>query len=114
MTEKTKFNDHKLMENFLNNVIEEVGSEDYYDLKALEYEIEEHNGVKFKVVTSHGGEGQGDSCGFILKVTEGEQSALVRIEGYYNSYDGSNYEDATVEIVEPRQVEVTQYFKVKF
>lgn len=104
MTEKTKFNDSNLMETYLKSIMDG-------DLSEPPYKID---GVDLETVKEWGGEGKGDSIGYILKVTEGEQSVHVRVEGRYNSYNGSDFSYAYVALVEPKEVTVVQYFPIEF
>ncbi len=108
MTEKTKFNDSKTMNEFLLEI--SAGN-----LESFNYKPEKMTpqGINLELVTSYGGEGEGDLIGYVLKVTEGSESVHVRVEGSYDSYNGSEWEYANVHLVEPRQVEVTQYFPIK-
>lgn len=63
-------------------------------------------GTKVTMVDSFGGEGQGDSCGFVFKVKD----QLFRADGSYSSWDGFNWEDVTLSEVFHRQILVDKYF----
>lgn len=70
--------------------------------------------LTFKQEESFGGEGQGDSCHEVYLVTDTKtgDSAFIKFEGYYNSYDGSSYEDE-FELVEPYMKQIRDWKKVK-
>ena len=56
---------------------------------------------------SYGGEGDGESYWTVYNFPNAG-NVKIRFNGYYASYNGAEYED--MDHVEPRQVEVTQYF----
>lgn len=58
-------------------------------------------------VAQHGGEGEGDEYWVVFSV--GDQ--LFRVEGYYSSWNGTDWENVEVEEVEAYEVSVTQYKK---
>lgn len=65
----------------------------------------------FEEVDSYGGEGQGEDYWRVYKfVSISNEVAYVKFNGYYTSYDGADYRNWF--FVEPKQVMVTQYFKV--
>jgi hypothetical protein len=76
------------------------------------WELEENGEIpgigKTEYVASFGGEGQGDSRWIVFKVGE----KLFRTEGYYSSWDGTTW-DGEVHEVEPFEVKVTEYRRVK-
>lgn len=63
----------------------------------------------FKMVDSYGGEGQGDTYYKVFKFESGDKVAHIKFDGYYSSYEGSEYEQAF--LVEPKEVTVIEYFK---
>ena len=71
--------------------------------------IEEH-GFTAEVVDSYGGEGMGDEYWSVVRFTKNGESALVKFNGWYASYNGAEYEEWF--FVEAREVMVTKYFKV--
>ena len=71
--------------------------------------IEEH-GFTAEVVDSYGGEGMGDEYWSVVRFTKNDESALVKFNGWYASYNGAEYEEWF--FVEAREVMVTKYFKV--
>ena len=68
-------------------------------------------GISAEHQTNHGGEGEGDSFWSVYKFTQGEVTVFVKFDGSYQSYNGSEYDSWY--FVEPKEVTVTEYFKVK-
>ena len=73
----------------------------------------ETSGISFEYCDNYGGEGQGDEYWRVYKFSNKGTCEFchVKFDGSYNSYDGSEYDDWF--FVEPKQVTVTQYVKVK-
>lgn len=63
----------------------------------------------FKMADSYGGEGQGDTYYKVFKFESGDKVAHIKFDGYYSSYEGSEYRQAF--LVEPKEVTVIEYFK---
>lgn len=61
-------------------------------------------------VRSWGGEGQGDSIGAVIKFESGDILQYFEMEGYYNSWEGSDFSYSVILEVVPREVVVTKYF----
>lgn len=61
-------------------------------------------------IDSEGGEGCGEYCHEIFKLTfnDGSPDAFIMFEGYYSSWCGYEYEKGFT-VVKPVQVEVTKY-----
>ena len=57
-------------------------------------------------VDSYGGEGQGDQYWYVLRWKD----EFVKVEGYYNSWDGGYFDDAYSVI--PREITKTEWDKV--
>ncbi len=71
---------------------------------------DEYNITSIEFIDSHGGEGEGNQFWHILKIEHNNGTiALVKLDGYYASYSGSDYSDWF--FVKPIQVMVTQYVK---
>lgn len=67
----------------------------------------------FLVERVGGREGSGEHTHSIMSMINaatGELMGYIRMTGTYNSYDGTEWDDAFVE-VEPREVMVTKFFK---
>lgn len=61
-------------------------------------------------VDSYGGEEQGKDYWAVYSFTDGQEVVYVQFDGWYASYNGSEYEEWF--FVEPKQVTVTQFFKI--
>lgn len=59
-------------------------------------------------VRSFGGEGRGEEYWVIFKIGE----ELFKVDGYYSSWDGINWDEAELYKVVPVEVIVTQYQKI--
>jgi len=71
----------------------------------------EEQSITYAYVDSYGGEGQGDEYWSVYEFTLDEEKVYVKFNGYYQSYNGSEY-DAYF-FVEPKEKVVTEYVKVK-
>ena len=86
-------------------------------LAYVDYETEEFckalqdNGITFKLEDSYGGEGEGENYWSVYSFSKGDSKVYVKFDGYYTSYDGSNYNEWF--FVEPKQVMVTQFHRIK-
>lgn len=109
-----------LQEN-LNNAVERAffhdefpDNADYleeYDEDAIFFNDAKENGIEWESVDSHGGEGKGDEYWNVVKFTSGDAIAYVQFDGWYQSYNGSEYDEWF--FVEPKEVTVTRYTRVK-
>ena len=96
---------------FLNDnrrIAEELMQEGDYQSKWGDWE----NSLpfQFKCVDSFGGEGQGDEYWTVIEVrdpTNQDETLLVKLYGWYASYNGSEYEGW--QFVTPRQKTITVY-----
>lgn len=70
----------------------------------------EGHGFTAEAVDSYGGEGMGDEYWSVVRFTKNGESALVKFDGWYASYNGAEYEEWF--FVEAREVMVTKYLKV--
>ena len=68
--------------------------------------------ANLELVGSWGGEGEGDKIGFVLKVTTDSEEFYIKVDGSYNSYDGSDYSWAEVYEVRPYEKTITAWAKV--
>lgn len=92
-----------------------------FELKKSKWDSEE--GIAFKEglkqlgltkvasVESYGGEGQGDTYYNVYEFSDGEESVFVQFDGWYQSYNGAEYQGCF--FVEPKQVTKTEYVRVK-
>jgi hypothetical protein len=67
--------------------------------------------IKFKLMSRHGGESEGEDYWSVYKFTSGTDGVFVKFDGYYYSYDGSTFDSWF--FVTPKEVMVTQYVKVQ-
>ena len=63
-----------------------------------------------RLIEQVGGEGEGETYFYVLEFTEGDEKVLVRLNAYYSSYNGADYQDWY--FVKPVEVMVTKYVKV--
>ena len=71
-------------------VDEIVDSDNKYELKyGSNLEID---GIQFKHIEEHGGEGQGEDYWVVFSAEDGESKRFFEAYGYYASYNGSEWE----------------------
>lgn len=87
-----------------------ITTSDVYEVEELD-EDDVVDGIYIKIVDSEGGgEGEGDYVHRIWGVFKGGNTlSHIRVTGYYQSYNGTEYNDDWTLVV-PRDVLVTQYF----
>lgn len=85
-------------------------SEDLVDLP--DYEMPKLEDYKFENVENFGGEGQGDHAHVVFSVKHGNKEMFVKVDGYYDSYNGISWDDSPYE-VEPYEKTITAWRKVK-
>ena len=95
---------------YFNQVLDEAGEH----LSVFDYSgsPEAINGFELKEVYSEGGyEGGGEHAEVVVGIFHGNEAlAYIRFTGFYNSYEGTEWDTSSVERVYPREVVVTQYF----
>lgn len=67
--------------------------------------------IDYKHENNFGGDGQGDDYWSVYSFTNGTDVVYVKFNGWYASYSGSEFSEWF--FVEPKKVEVVQYFQVK-
>jgi len=79
----------------------------------LEYPTSESEKYEIETVDSYGWEGQGEEYWFINKITNTETKEViyVKFSATYNSWDNNQW-DSEFDIVEPKEVMVTQYVPI--
>lgn len=83
---------------------------EYCILDHLDVHLCEHNISSIKFIESFGEDGEGNQYWHILEIRhKNDTSLLVKLDGYYTSYIGSEYSEWF--FVKPIQVMVTQYVK---
>lgn len=100
----------------LNSMIEDIDEHvQYFDGEVPEYNLDYDKLINtidkdFKMVWSEGGyEGGGDSFSEVWYFKS--KDLYIRIDGYFDSYNGRELNDAKPYIVRPKQVMVTVYEK---
>jgi hypothetical protein len=68
-------------------------------------------GLEVQYVASFGGEGQGEDYWSVYSFTKNGEAVYVKFDGSYASYDGSEYNEWF--FVEPKEVMVTQFHRIK-
>lgn len=84
--------------------LNESGGEEYGTLKINET-------YSLSIVENFGGEGQGDQYWFVFSVNKsGEPESYWKVPGWYQSYNGGEYELSNLYEVEGREVTVKRWF----
>lgn len=102
----------RVLNKFFNSEMESEYSSRYPDadhdsfLDALKV-----NNITFKHVTCFGGEEQGKEYWSVYEFTDGTSKVFVKFDGWYASYNGSEYEEFY--FVEPVSTQVIVYNKTK-
>ena len=89
-----------------------VNLEDYAsdDVQYISYESE--NFECQREVAGEGGEGQGDSIWTVSRIVDKKTGEVffIRFDGYYESWNGSDWSNNDWSIVKPQEVKVIQWF----
>jgi hypothetical protein len=93
---------------FESGMTDEYGEYDDEELTEFRTALTDNN-IKFEHKENYGGEGMGEDYWSVYKFTDDTDEVFVKFEGWYQSYNGSEYEEYY--FVNPKQVMVTQYFK---
>jgi hypothetical protein len=103
--------DNGIINNFFQSEMSDVYDSDYDsdETKSFLDELAE-NKISFKHMDNHGGEGEGEDYWSVYKFTSGTDEVFVKFSGWYQSYNGSEFDEFF--FVTPKEVMVTQYFKV--
>lgn len=77
-------------------------------------EKKQPDGYEIALAEEHGGEGQGEEYWYVFSVKDLATSEVtyLKFEGFYSSYNGSEFDGDDFDIVESREVTVKQWFKV--
>jgi hypothetical protein len=107
LEELLKTNAAKFARAFMANLDIEIS-----DLVESQHQFES---ISTKVVESiGGGEGEGEYVSRVLEVFVNDESrAFINVTGFYESYEGTEYDSSSWIFVEPRKVEVIQYFAIE-
>ena len=96
---------------FLNDVGEITEDGGYNDELAKFKQALRKAGISYEEEAQHGGEGEGEDFWTVYSFTKGGEKVFVQFDGWYQSYNGPEYTEWF--FVEPKEVVVTQYFKLK-
>jgi len=91
---------------FHSENIEKENSWDSDAIKEFRSELKEAN-VIFEYVDNYGGEGQGDDYWSVYSFTRGDEKVYVKFNGWYASYNGSEYNEWF--FVDPREKTIIVY-----
>lgn len=80
-------------------------------LEERDEDFDNEYSLDFGCTDSYGGEGMGDDYWKVYCFTDGEGTVHVKFDGYYQSYNGAEYNEWF--FVEPKEVTVTRYSKVE-
>jgi hypothetical protein len=113
VTELLKSADYAIIKQFFWSEIKDYLSDKDKDGAMELSEVIETSRITFEHCDNYGGEGQGDEYWSVYKFSNKSRGEFchIKFDGYYTSYGGSEYDDWF--FVEPKQVTVTQYVKVK-
>jgi hypothetical protein len=84
-------------------------------LGEVDYDDNSFENFNFEVVEQFGGEGKGDHCYYVIKFTrksDSEDFVYVQFNGYYDSYNGSDYSYGNSYIVEPYEKTIRAWRQV--
>jgi hypothetical protein len=103
--------DNDIINNFFQSEMSDVYDSNYDsdETKSFLNELSE-NKISFKHMDNHGGEGEGEDYWSVYKFISGTDEVFVKFSGWYQSYNGSEFDEFF--FVTPKEVMVTQYFKV--
>lgn len=70
---------------------------------------------KVALADSYGGEGKGEEYWYVAKLIdkESDEEFFIKMDGYYQSYEGTSWDSATVNLVKPYEKTVKSWKTVK-
>lgn len=71
----------------------------------------EEAGFKIEEYEQEGGTDEGSHYHVVLKLSKDGEDTFVKCDGYYQSYEGTNWEGADVYEAKPIEVKVSQWAK---
>ena len=83
----------------------------YYEGQEDTYNALQEAGITTGYADSYGGEGKGEDYWIVYKFSKGDEAVYVRFDGWYASYDGSEFNEWF--FVEPKEVQVVQFQRCK-
>ena len=96
---------------FRQEGIEPYNGEFYYEGQEDTYNALQESGITAECADSYGGEGKGDDYWSVYEFSNGNESVYVRFDGWYASYDGSEFNEWF--FVEPKEVKVVRFSRCK-
>lgn len=101
---KTRENFKEAVRQWINDQVEDTGVDNTgYELDYIKMGDE----TTIKEVDSTGGENEGSNLTITYEVSNGDHTVYVQFSGWYQSYEGGEYEEW--DFVEPKKKEVTVY-----
>lgn len=84
------------------------GWSDFHHEEVTELDVEGFGHLQ--VIDTTGGEGQGDHAHIVFKLTEDDFTVrYYKVDGYYSSYDGVDWDGSDLYEVTPRERTITVY-----
>ena len=91
--------------------IEPYNGKFYYEGQEDTYNALQEAGITAKCIDSYGGEGKGEDCWTVYEFYNGNESVYVQFDGWYASYNGSEFNEWF--FVEPKEVKVVEFHRCK-
>jgi hypothetical protein len=98
--------DNEVKRDFFNSEVSDNEKWDSDELSEFR-SICASNGITFQHVTNHGGEGESEDYWSVYSFSTSDHVVFVKFYGWYQSYNGSEYED--FKLVKPVDRMVTFY-----
>ncbi len=93
---------------FFNSEVSSRGEVDEYYSGSSDFNAKvDSAGITIEYQDNHGGEGQGEDYWSVYKFTNGKDTCYVKFDGWYQSYNGSEFDEWY--FVEPKQKTITVY-----
>lgn len=83
----------------------------YYAGQEDTYNALQEAGITVEFADRYGGEGKGDDYWSVYKFSKGDEAFYVKFDGWYASYNGSEFNEWF--FVEPKQVQVVKFQRRK-
>ena len=96
---------------FQQDGIGPYNGEFYYKGQEDTYNALQEAGITAECADSYGGEGQGENYWTIYEFSNGNESVYVQFDGWYASYNGSEFDEWF--FVEPKEVKVVKFSRCK-
>ena len=96
---------------FSEEGIELYNGKFYYEGQEDTYNALQEAGITTECADAYGGEGPGEDCWTVYKFSKGNESVYVQFDGWYASYNGSEFTEWF--FVEPKEVKVVRFCRCK-